>query len=163
MAGAIVLIGPMGSGKTTLGKKLAKELGLQFIDTDKQIAGEHGPITKLFEEKGEAYFRDLETSYLEAALEQPAVVATGGGAILRQRNQELISKHHVIFLDTSAEHVIGKVNMSKRPLIRDNPKRWQEIYDARLSTYQALAKQTVFTGGRPIKKLIQEIRDGLGI
>jgi shikimate kinase len=53
--------------------------------------------------------------------------------------------------------------MAKRPLIRDNPERWQEIYDARLSTYQALAKQTVFTGGRPIKKLIQEIRDGLGI
>lgn len=162
MAGAIVLIGPMGSGKTTLGKKLAKELGLLFIDTDKQIAGKYGPIAKLFEERGEEFFRDLETQYLREALEQPAVVATGGGAILRSDNQEMISKHHVIFLDTSAEHVIGKVNMHKRPLLRDNPERWQEIYDSRLETYKALAKQTVFTGGRPIKKLIHEITDGLG-
>ena len=126
MAGAIVLIGPMGSGKTTLGKKLAKELGLLFIDTDKQIAGKYGPIAKLFEEHGEEFFRDLETQYLREALEQPAVVATGGGAILRSENQEMISKHHVIFLDTSAEHVIGKVNMHKRPLLRDNPERWRE-------------------------------------
>ncbi len=162
MAGAIVLIGPMGSGKTTLGKKLAKELGLLFIDTDKQIAGKYGPIAKLFEDRGEEYFRELETQYLKDALEQPAVVATGGGAILRSVNQDLMRKHHVIFLDTTAEHVIGKVNVHKRPLLRDNPERWQEIYDSRAATYRALAKQTVFTGGRPIKKLIQEITDGLG-
>lgn len=157
-----MLIGPMGSGKTTLGKKLAKELGLLFIDTDKQIAGKYGPIAKLFEDQGEEYFRDLETQFLKEALEQPAVVATGGGAILRDVNRDLIRKHHVIFLDTAAEHVIGKVNMQKRPLLRDNPERWQEIYDSRVATYRELAKQTVFTGGRPIKKLIQEITDGLG-
>ena len=162
MAGAIVLIGPMGSGKTTLGKKLAKELGLGFIDTDKQIAGTHGPIAKLFDDKGEEFFRELETQYLKEALEQPAVVATGGGAVLREANRELMQRHHVIFLDTSAEHVIGKVNLNKRPLLRDNPGRWQEIYDSRIELYRSLAKQTVFTGGRPIKKLIQEITNGLG-
>lgn len=162
MPGAIVLIGPMGSGKTTLGKKLAKELGLRFIDTDKQIASIHGPIAKIFEDSGEEFFRDLESEALAEALSQPAVVATGGGAVLRDKNRELIKKHHVIFLDTSSEHVLGKVNLSKRPLLRDNPQKWQEIYDSRIGLYRALAKQTIFTGGRPIKKLVQEITDGLG-
>lgn len=161
MESAIVLIGPMGAGKTTLGKKLAAELGLEFIDTDKAVARHHGAITRIFETKGEEHFRNLETKALENALASISVVATGGGAVLSERNQALLRPHHVVFLDTSAEHVLGKINLDKRPLLKDNPQKWQEIYDARVDIYRSLADQTVFTGGKGIKQLIETIREGL--
>jgi shikimate kinase len=123
---SIVLIGPMGSGKTTLGKRLASDLGIEFVDTDKAVARHHGAITRIFETKGEAHFRDLETKALEKALKSNAVVATGGGAVLSEVNQNLIRAHHVIFLDTAAEHVLGKINLAKRPLLKDNPEKWRK-------------------------------------
>lgn len=158
---SVVLIGPMGAGKTTLGKRLASDLGVPFTDTDKIIAGQHGPITRIFETKGEAHFRSLETDALKKALLSHGVVATGGGAILSETNQQLIQEHHVVFLDTSAEHVLGKINLQKRPLLRDNPERWQQIYDQRVELYRSLADQVVFTGGKGIKQLISLIREGL--
>jgi shikimate kinase len=161
VVGAIVLVGPMGSGKTTLGKKLAKELGLEFLDTDKLVASKHGAITKIFETRGEDYFRSLETRALAEALEKPAVVATGGGVVISETNRNLISGHHVIFLDTSAEHVIGKINLSKRPLLKDNPDRWDEIYNQRLPLYKSVATQEIFTGGKSLRALVQEIKEGL--
>lgn len=161
MKRAVVLIGPMGAGKTTIGKRLASELGVSFTDTDKVIAGKHGPITRIFETKGEPFFRELETKALVSALLSRGVVATGGGAVLSEANQRLLSDHHVVFLDTSAEHVLGKINLQKRPLLRDNPERWQEIYDQRIDTYRRLADQVVFTGGKGIKQLVATIREGL--
>jgi len=161
VVGAIVLVGPMGSGKTTLGKKLAKELGLEFLDTDKLVAGEHGAITKIFGTRGEDYFRSLETKALAEALQKPAVVATGGGVVISETNRNLIAGHHVIFLDTSAEHVIGKINLSKRPLLKDNPDRWDEIYNQRLPLYKSVATQEIFTGGKSLRALVQEIKEGL--
>lgn len=158
---SIVLIGPMGAGKTTLGKRLAIELGISFVDTDKTVARHHGAITRIFELKGEQHFRELETKALEKALASNSVVATGGGAVLSERNQLLIKDHHVVFLDTSAEHVLGKINLDKRPLLKDNPEKWQEIYDARVGIYRSLADQTVFTGGRGIKQLLETIKEGL--
>jgi shikimate kinase len=151
----------MGSGKTTLGKKLAKELDFTFIDTDKAIAKQHGAINRIFETKGEEFFRDLESRALEDALEENAIVATGGGAILREANRSLLRSHHVVFLDTSAEHVLGKINLAKRPLLKDNPERWQQIYDARIAIYRQVADQTVFSGGKGIRSLLDEIKEGL--
>ena len=158
---AIVLVGPMGSGKTTLGKKLAKELDFTFIDTDKAIAKHHGAINRIFESKGEEFFRDLESRALEDALKDNAIVATGGGAILREANRYLLRGHHVVFLDTSAEHVLGKINLAKRPLLKENPERWQQIYDERISIYRQVADQTVFSGGKGIRSLLDEIKEGL--
>ena len=158
---AIVLVGPMGSGKTTLGKKLAKELDFTFIDTDKAIAKQHGAINRIFETKGEEFFRALETKALEDALKNNAIVATGGGAILREANRSLLRGHHVVFLDTSAEHVLGKINLAKRPLLKDNPERWQQIYDERIAIYRQVADQTVFSGGKGIRSLLDEIKEGL--
>ena len=161
MKQSIVLIGPMGSGKTTLGKRLATELKVEFVDTDKIVARYHGAITRIFETKGEAHFRDLETKVLSKALRNNGVVATGGGAVLSETNQELIRPHHAVFLDTSAEHVLGKINLAKRPLLKDNPEKWQEIYDQRVEIYRSLANQIVFTGGKGIKQLLETIREGL--
>ena len=96
----------MGSGKSTLGKKLAKLLEVEFVDTDKLVSKEFGPIPAIFEEKGESFFRDLETSALRKALTGEAVVATGGGVVLREINRELLKAHNVIFLDSTSKHVL---------------------------------------------------------
>lgn len=154
----VVLIGPMGSGKTTFGKKLAKEMGLAFTDTDKRISADHGSISNLFLKIGESAFRELETSALRTALGQGGVIATGGGVVLSETNQEMLKGFHTIFLDTKAEHVIGKISVEKRPLLKDNPEKWQEIYEDRISKYRQAAKSTVFTGGRPVKAVMKDLR-----
>lgn len=155
----LVLIGPMGSGKTTLGKRLAKELELDFLDTDKLIAKDHGAITKIFLEKGESFFRTLETEYLAKALESDAIVATGGGVVVTERNRELLANSKVVFLDTDSQHVMGKINLSKRPLLKDNPERWKEIYLERKPLYEACSTATLFTGGVSIKSLIAQLKE----
>ena len=154
----IVLVGPMGAGKTTLGKKLAKSMGLPFSDTDKIIEKLHGPIVKIFETQGEEVFRGYEVDALAEALNTGGIVATGGGVVLREENRRALSGHQVIFLDTNFESVIARVNLLKRPLLRDNPERWQEIYSQRLALYKTVAKQTLFTGNRPIKVLLEELK-----
>ena len=80
----IVLIGPMGVGKSTVGKKLARLLKVPFLDTDNLIVDEHGKINDIFATQGEDAFRTLEHTALATAITQPGVVATGGGAILRR-------------------------------------------------------------------------------
>ena len=154
----LILIGPMGSGKTTLGKKLAKELAVPFSDTDKLVAKDHGAIVDIFAKFGEPHFRTLETSALIKALEAGGVIATGGGIVLSEENRRLLSGYRTVFLDTSSEHVLGKINLSKRPLLKDNPERWDAIYNERKSLYQECATATVFTGGKPIKALISQLK-----
>lgn len=154
----IILIGPMGSGKTTLGKKLAKELDLPFSDTDKLVAKEHGAIVDIFAKNGEAHFRTLETGALIKALQIGGVIATGGGIILSEENRRLLSGYRTIFLDTASEHVLGKLNLSKRPLLKDNPDRWDSIYNERKALYLQCATATVFTGGKAIKSVISQLK-----
>ncbi len=155
---SIVLIGPMGAGKTTLGRKLAKALNLPFSDTDKLVEKAHGTIVKIFETEGESAFRDYEEKALVEALATGGVVATGGGIVLREANRKALASHQIIFLDTSSDSVIKRVNLLKRPLLRDNPERWDEIYKERLELYRSLAQQTLFTGNRPIKSLLDELK-----
>lgn len=154
----LILIGPMGSGKTTLGKKLAKELAVPFSDTDKLVAKDHGAIVDIFAKFGEAHFRTLETSALIKALDAGGVIATGGGIVLSEENRRLLSGYRTVFLDTSSEHVLGKINLSKRPLLKDNPEHWDAIYNERKSLYLQCATATVFTGGKPIKALISQLK-----
>lgn len=156
---AIVLIGPMGAGKTTLGKRLAKKHQLRFADTDRLVASKHGAINRIFEKQGEEKFRELETNFLRIALEQFDVVATGGGVVLRQQNRDLLDGHRVIFLDTRAQSVLGKINLDKRPLLKSDPEAWQRIYLERLPLYEASSGAKLFTGDRPIKKLLEELEE----
>jgi len=83
----IIFVGPMGAGKSTLAKKLAKNLDRVFIDTDRTIEAEHGSISEIFETKGEGYFRSLEERAFSEAIQQGAVVATGGGVVLITRGE----------------------------------------------------------------------------
>jgi len=155
----IIFVGPMGAGKSTLAKKLAKQLGRDFVDTDRLIEAEHGPITEIFDSKGESHFRDLETAAFETAIDTAGVVATGGGVVLSSKNRELMKRGVVVFLDTTQDAVVGRVNLEKRPLLKNNPDRWQEIYDQRLALYREVADIEVFTGTRPIKDLLAEISE----
>lgn len=154
----IVLVGPMGAGKTTLGKKLAKALDLPFTDTDRLVESEHGKITDIFEKEGEQRFRDYEQQALSQALTTGGVVATGGGVVLRDANRQVLRDHRVIFLDTNADSVLKRVNLLKRPLLRDNPERWTEIYQERLPLYEEVSTSKLFTGNRPIKALVSELK-----
>lgn len=155
----IIFIGPMGAGKSTLGKKLAKQLGRDFIDTDRVIESEHGSITDIFEASGEEYFRTLEERAFKSAMEKGGVIATGGGVVLSKANRDIMNSGLVVFLDSTKDAVVERVNLEKRPLLKDNPDRWQEIYDQRLPLYREVADVEVFTGTRPIKDLLSEINE----
>jgi shikimate kinase len=98
MSGAVVLVGPMGVGKTTIGKKLAKQLGKSFVDTDKEIVKQHGSIAKIFEKSGEQHFRAIESEFLLSALASDSVVATGGGVVTQERNRDALQDSFVIYL-----------------------------------------------------------------
>ncbi|MBR6729417.1 MAG: shikimate kinase, partial [Clostridia bacterium] len=119
----IVLIGLMGSGKSTIGKKLSRRLHLPFIDMDDFIENKEGKtIRQIFAEKGEAYFRNAET---QAAKELGArgghIIATGGGAVLNSQNMEYLKENSVVvFLDRSPKDILKKIDIESRPLLAAN-------------------------------------------
>lgn len=154
---AVALIGPMGVGKTTIGKKLSKKLEVTFIDTDQQIVSSYGPIPEIFQSKGEPYFRELEEQELAKALQSNAVVATGGGAVLSAINQTALKQAVVVYLATDGKHIQNRLVKGKRPLISNGLDDWRRIYDARKPIYEKLADVTVDTTGKGLKTIIDEI------
>lgn len=132
----IVLIGMPGSGKTTVGKALAESLGRDFIDTDDMIKETHGDISEIFRDKGENFFRDIESEKIREASERNGlVIATGGGAVLRKENVDSLRQNGVIFfLNRPLEDILPT---SDRPLSSDREalkKRFEERYDIYKST-----------------------------
>lgn len=122
----IVLIGLMGSGKTTLGKCIAAKSGMEFVDTDELIIRKAGkPISQIFEDEGELFFRDMESEAVkEASEKEGAVISTGGGAVLREENIENLQKTGILFyLEASPEALYERVkDDDSRPLLRgDDP------------------------------------------
>ncbi len=119
----IALIGFMGSGKTTIGRHLAKELEMKFIDTDKMISmHEKKTISEIFQEHGERYFRDLERKIIaEESRENNIVISTGGGAIVDNENIKNLKKtSFVVYLDSSLECIHERVKNGKnRPLLNE--------------------------------------------
>ncbi|MCK5176538.1 MAG: shikimate kinase, partial [Candidatus Aenigmarchaeota archaeon] len=122
----IVLIELMGSGKTTLGNYLAQKISIEFFDTDELIIQKTAkPISKIFEEEGELFFRDIESEIIqEVAQKHCVVISTGGGAVLREENVENLKKTGILFyLEASPEELYNRVkDDSSRPLLKgDNP------------------------------------------
>ena len=152
----IVLIGPMGVGKTTVGRKLAKILGLPFVDTDALIIDTHGPISNIFEEQGEPTFRAYEEDAVAKALSEPGIVATGGGAVLSQKNQEALKSATVIYLSTDGKHMGSRLKSGNRPLLKNGLSDWRKIYES-------VADVEINTSGQPLTATISEIREKLGI
>lgn len=159
----IVLVGPMGVGKSTVGKKLAKTIKVPFCDTDSLIVEQHGPIDAFFEEHGEAAFREIEHEALVRAIKSPGIVATGGGAVLLPKSQEVLKGVTVVYLSTDGKHMGSRLRKSSRPLIKNGLDDWKRIYDSRKSTYEAVADLEINTSGHPLSQTISEIRERLGI
>ena len=130
----IVLIGMPGSGKSTIGKLLAENLGMQFVDTDEVIVkNENKPIPDIFAEFGEERFRDMESAaVLEVAGLQHTVIATGGGAVLREKNVRLLSQNgRIYFIDRPLSSIVAT---SDRPL-SSNREALEKRYNERYGTY----------------------------
>jgi shikimate kinase len=157
----VVLIGPPGAGKTSVGRKLAKRLGIDFLDTDKLIVAEHGPIADIFRERGEPHFRALERETVAAALQRDAVVSLGGGAVLHPDTRSDLEGVPVVLLTVSREAVEARIGGSKRPLVQGIDS-WQALVDARAELYASLASVTFDTSDRPISRIVAEIADWAG-
>lgn len=156
---AIVLIGPPAAGKSKVGKKLAKLLELDFLDTDAIIVRDHGPIPEVFAEHGEPYFRRIEREAVVEALRTDAIISFGGGAVLDEETQRDLAKHVVVLLDVDAASVEQRIKLDgKRPLVPDI-EAWKALVDARRPLYERLADRRVETGNRPRAKIAQELAD----
>lgn len=155
----IVLCGFMGSGKTVVGKELAKIMGLKFVDTDEMIEKEQGVAIKaIFATHGEDYFRDLEFEMCKkVATMKNCVVSTGGGAMTFERNVDAIKEgSKVIFLDASFEVICERIGDSTtRPLFQDKEKA-KTLYDERKSKYLSAA-DIVVDGDMSARKTALEI------
>jgi shikimate kinase len=153
----VVLIGPMGAGKTRIGKRVARILGTGFVDTDKVIVAEHGAIPAIFATQGEAHFRALERAAVVDALASDDVVALGGGAVLDDQTRADLTSHRVVLVTVTSEAVAPRIANARRPLLRDGLTDWERIYAERRHLYERLAKLTVDTSHRPIDAVAKEV------
>ncbi len=160
----IILIGFMGCGKSTVGKKLAGSLHYEFMDTDTVIEETYGKkISRIFEEDGEEAFRKAETRLLER-LEKEAdgvVIATGGGMPMREENVRYLHKiGTVIFLKAKIETLLERLqNDTERPLAagEDREQRLRTLYEKRLPIYEKAAEVCLDTDGKSFYGIIEEI------
>ncbi|GAB3083060.1 shikimate kinase [Isoptericola nanjingensis] len=165
-----VLIGPPGSGKTTVGRLLAQRLGVAFRDTDADVEDTAGkPVADIFVEDGEPRFRELEREAVTTALAcHPGVLALGGGAIMDEHTQRALEGYvagggTVVFLDVSLAHAAPRVGFNQsRPLLVGNPRaRWVELMQARRPTYERLATMHVVSDERPAHEVAAQVHAGV--
>lgn len=133
----IFLVGMMGSGKSTIGKRVSEVLDLQFIDMDEEIERREGRrVRRIFEEDGEEYFRLKEKELLRELVERDnVVVATGGGVVIDPENRELLKKEKTLFLYAPPEVLMERVTTENRPLLREGKERIREIWERRKQFY----------------------------
>ena len=157
------LIGPMGSGKTSVGRQLARKLKLSFYDSDREIESRCGvDIPTIFEYEGEQGFRDRESTILEELTAMPNIVlATGGGSVLREENRTLLAERgYVVLLSVELKEQLRRVSLNNnRPLLRDvNPEqRLREIMQEREPLYRELADVTINTNGGRMQNVITRL------
>ncbi|MEU1385223.1 MULTISPECIES: shikimate kinase [unclassified Nonomuraea] len=160
-----VLIGPPGSGKTTIGRLLAERLGVAFRDTDADVEAVAGkPVSDIFVEDGEARFRELEHEAVRRALaEHDGVLSLGGGAVLNEETQALLAGHHVVYLQVGLADAVQRVGLgSARPLLVLNPRsQLKKLMEERRPVYERLAVVTLATDKRDPGELADEILEGL--
>lgn len=165
----IFLIGPMGSGKSTIGKVLSERLEYDFYDTDKLVEKVVGKkIKEIFEQNGEQYFRLKESEELDKTRKlKNAVIATGGGIIENEKNRLFLKEEKkVIFLDSSIERQYDRTKGSqKRPLLNngDSMKILKNLYQKRLSFYQEVSKLKISMDNLTEGKIFEKILDFLDL
>ncbi|MET8637400.1 shikimate kinase [Streptomyces sp. NPDC004096] len=161
----VVLVGPMGVGKSTVGQLLAERLGVGFRDTDEDIVAEQGrSIADIFVDEGESAFRALEKRSVHTALaEHDGILALGGGAILDVETRALLGGHRVVYLSMDVEEAVKRTGLNvARPLLAVNPRRqWRELMEARRHLYEEVATAVVATDGRSPEEVGQAALDAL--
>ncbi len=166
--GSIFLVGPMGSGKTAVGRTLANLARLKFYDSDAEIERRTGvDIPYIFEKEGEAGFRERERDAIEALTALPDIVlATGGGAVLMPENRRCLAERGaVVYLETGLDHLVERVKQGRnRPLLQnvDPAAKLRELMLQREPLYREVADLTVRTDGRQVRSVAAEILRALG-
>ena len=168
----IVLIGLSGCGKSSLGKRLSRLLRMPLLDTDAMIVEAEGrPISDIFAERGEAYFRDLENAACLAVSElEGTVIATGGGAVLREENMEALAKNGMIFfIDRHPSRILRSGSLKDRPLVQDDRDKLFRLYAERLALYRRWADVTIANKGtrrrmaRCLRRIMKHFRHHAGV
>jgi len=159
----LILIGPPGCGKSTVGAALAQKLTIDFIDTDVAIESSYGhKISDIFVDKGEEFFRDLEFKVLDQSLTvKDCVLSLGGGAPIAQRAQEILktAKAPICFLDVSLAVAAPRVGFNRdRPLLLGNPRaQWQSLAKTRRPIYESLASFVIKVDAMSVAEVVDAI------
>ncbi|GAA4148789.1 shikimate kinase [Actinospica acidiphila] len=165
MSPRLVLTGPMGVGKSTVGQLLAERLGVGYRDTDDDIVAAEGrTISDIFVEDGEPAFRALEKEAVRQALaSHHGVLALGGGAILDPDTRALLAGERVVHLSMDVEEAVRRTGLgAARPLLAVNPrKQWRELMEARRHLYEETATAVVPTDGRTPEEVADAVLDAL--
>ena len=168
MAPKVILIGPMGSGKTTIGSLLAGKLGLSFRDTDHLIEEqEEKTVSQIFLDQGEDAFRAIEKRVLrEELLTDGTVLSLGGGAPISIDAQSALRAiaSHIIFLDISLSTVAPRIGFNRdRPLLLNNPRgQWQTLMEARRPIYEAIADTIINVDDKSEEEIVTIVLSSLG-
>jgi shikimate kinase len=159
----VVLVGPMGAGKTTVGEQLATAWGVMLRDTDRDVEKAEGmSISEIFVDRGEAYFRECERAAVAEALRtHDGVLALGGGAVLDPGTREALQGQVVVFLQVGLTDAVKRVGLgTARPLLLGNVRaRVKALLDERLPVYREVATVTVQTDGRSAEEVATEVRE----
>ncbi|HHQ14508.1 MAG TPA: shikimate kinase AroK [Chromatiales bacterium] len=162
----LFLVGPMGSGKSAIGRRLARKLGREFVDSDEVIEQRTGvDIAYIFEKEGEAGFRKRERAVIHEFVSRSGIVlATGGGTVLDAANRKALTSHGtVVYLHTSVTQQLRRTRGNKRPLLNRGNRRQvlEELMQVREPLYREIADLVVETDGRTVASVVREIRDWL--
>lgn len=153
----VVLVGPPASGKTKIGRLLAKNLSEPFMDTDTVLRTRYGPIPEIFRDQGEAWFRLREAEVVSESLSAPGVLSLGGGAVTTASNRQALRGHRVVGLQISPEAVASRLDNAKRPLLVNGVESWEALVAARQPWYDEVAVHTVDVSHRAIEDVAEEI------
>jgi shikimate kinase len=167
MTPLVVLVGPPGAGKTTVGELLARRHGVEFRDTDRDVEADTGrTISDIFVESGEPTFRELEREAVSKALaSHRGVLALGGGAVIDETTRKALAEHRVVFLDVGLSAAVDRVGLNQsRPLLAINPRATlAKMLEERRPLYESVATFVVSTDGHTSEQVADAIDDVLAV
>ena len=161
----VVLVGPMGAGKTTVGRRLAERWQTGFRDTDQDIESTQGTsVSDIFVDLGEPHFRELEREAVLAALQgHSGVLAVGGGAVLDPGTRAALEGHQVVFLRVGLSDAAQRVGLGvSRPLLLGNVRgQMKKLIDERTPVYESVATHVVDTDGLSVLEVVERVRSAV--